>query len=613
MLFLQSQATVAGRIKVPKPGLLIIFLGLVSGWFSSVASAQTATLTAASSTYSAAGGNLTLTATVVYPAEANALSFAVFLPAGWRFVSQNMPADAGQKSFTESPTATKPYANLEWAFGPLPAGQLSWSFVVSYPSGLTGNQVISIDAANSAYRPGPVFLSIPDVTLTLANQAPSITTPPANAGVTAGANASFSVVAAGSPAPTYKWQRSTDGGASYADLSASSTYSGVATATLAIAGVSQAMVGYKFRAVASNGVGADAISSAATLSVNVAPAISVQPKSQAVSTGANLVLSVGASGSPEPSYQWKKAGANLSDGGRIAGATTATLTITAVQSGDEGSYTVVVNNGIDPSATSSAASVTLVAAGFAATHALVGGGYTPGGSVTVTNTITYPGELASLSWEVVLPAGWSFASAVNAGSPFVEPKAADIELLEWAWVTIPVSGSSFTYTVNVPAGASGTQNLAALVGYGVGVDELLMVAKPDPLPASQILFHTADTNRNYKIDLSELTRVITLYNTRFDTPAGKQRTGCYKILAGSVDGFSTDTARDPTAVVTLTSYHAADYNRNGKIDLSELTRVITLYNTRYDTGAGKQRTGYYKVATGLTTVDGYTTDSSRAP
>jgi hypothetical protein len=39
-----------------------------------------------------------------------------------------------------------------------------------------------------------------------------------------------------------------------------------------------------------------------------------------------------------------------------------------------------------------------------------------------------------------------------------------------------------------------------------------------------------------------------------------------------------------------------------------------LYNTRYTTVDGKVRTGYYKpTPEGTTTVDGFTTDSTRAP
>gem|GEM_PF-4473105 len=671
--------------------LSVDFFRTVSVWLllGSVASAQTAALTAASGSYVATGGTVSLTATVVYPASANTISgvtliaggagytsapvvtftggggtgatamaavsggvvtavtlispgsgyvsppvvgvtgggatvaatanatatlpasigFTVKLPTGWGFVGQTLPIGASTSS---SPATTDTV--LEWAFSAFPASQLRWTFDVSYPPGLSGSQVVSVDPLQSAYRPGAVPLTgVPSLTFVEAAAALAITTQPTNATVAAGAAASFTVAASGFPVPTIKWQRSTDNGTTFADLAGDSTYSGVATGTLSIAATTPAMNGLRFRAIATNGVPSDATSTAATLSVNFAPTISVQPKSQAVATGSNLVLTVIASGFPLPTYQWKKGGTNLTDGGRISGATTSTLTIATAQPGDEGGYSVVVSNTIAPNATSATANITLVAAGYSGTHTASGAGYTPGGPVTVTNTINYPGELASLSWSVLLPAGWSFASAVNAGNPSIQPAVNDILVLDWAWAAAPPTGSTFTYTLNIPANASGNQSLTSLIEFTVGVTPIQMVANPDPLPINQIFFHTADTNGNYKIDLSELTRVITLYNTRFDTGAGKVRTGCYKIQAGTVDGFSTDVARDPSAVVTLPTYHAADYNHNGKIDLSELTRVITLYNTRYDTGAGKVRTGYYKVAVGIATVDAYTTDPTHAP
>jgi len=51
--------------------------------------------------------------------------------------------------------------------------------------------------------------------------------------------------------------------------------------------------------------------------------------------------------------------------------------------------------------------------------------------------------------------------------------------------------------------------------------------------------------------------------------------------------------------VTLTRYHSADTDKDGKLSLVELTRVIELYNTR----AGTTRTGQYHVQAG--TEDGY--------
>jgi hypothetical protein len=107
--------------------------------------------------------------------------------------------------------------------------------------------------------------------------------------------------------------------------------------------------------------------------------------------------------------------------------------------------------------------------------------------------------------------------------------------------------------------------------------------------------HDADTDRNWRLSLLELTRVIELYNTR----NGTVRTGCYAVQAGSEDGFAPEPTRANAATPTLTRYHSADTDKDGKIGLVELTRVIELYNYR----VGTSRTGQYHVQAG--TEDGY--------
>jgi hypothetical protein len=256
-----------------------------------------------------------------------------------------------------------------------------------------------------------------------------------------------------------------------------------------------------------------------------------------------------------------------------------------------------------------------------ATHALVtNGGYVAGSTVTITNTVGYTGELASLRWSVLLPSGWTFASAVNAGAPTVQPSVGDSSMIDWIWATAPASPATFTYTLNVPAGVTGPQTIVALAEFTVGETPIQLVASPDPLTVNQLTYHTADTNQNSKIDASELTRVIVLYNTRFTNPdTSKVRTGAYReapVGTTTVDGFSTDTERDSTVTtVTLSRYHAADYNRNGRIEPAELTRLITLYNTRFtNPDTSRVRTGFYRIAPeGVSSVDGFATDAARAP
>ena len=151
-------------------------------------------------------------------------------------------------------------------------------------------------------------------------------------------------------------------------------------------------------------------------------------------------------------------------------------------------------------------------------------------------------------------------------------------------------------TLNVPPGESGERSVTGRVVFQVGAGPVEVLAKPDPLVIRQVLAHSADTAGNFRISLLELTRVIELFNTR----NGSSRTGCYAVATTvTEDGFTADAARPSGDTVTLSRYHSADTDHNGKISLLELTRVIELFNTR----AGSSRTGAYHAQTG--TEDGY--------
>lgn len=107
--------------------------------------------------------------------------------------------------------------------------------------------------------------------------------------------------------------------------------------------------------------------------------------------------------------------------------------------------------------------------------------------------------------------------------------------------------------------------------------------------------HTADVDDSGTLNLSELLRVIELYNTRL----GSARTGRYSPLESAEDGFTPDTSLDEGKMALYAAYHAADSDRSGSISLSELLRVIELYNVR----SGSTRTGHYSLA--ANTDDGF--------
>lgn len=168
----------------------------------------------------------------------------------------------------------------------------------------------------------------------------SIVTPPSNQTVCEGAPATFTVVAGGSGPINYQWRKNTVdiGGATNSSYTIPAVVAGDAG---------------NYDCVVSNACG-NATSSAASLTVNTPVSINSQPGSLSVSAGATVNFSVGATGSTPLSYQWKKNGSNLSDGGNISGATTATLTVSNVTTGDNGSYSCDVTNSCGTVASDSA-------------------------------------------------------------------------------------------------------------------------------------------------------------------------------------------------------------------------------------------------------------------
>jgi hypothetical protein len=93
-----------------------------------------------------------------------------------------------------------------------------------------------------------------------------------------------------------------------------------------------------------------------------APTFTTQPAPQTVNAGATVTFSASASGTPAPTYQW------LKNSAPINGATSATLTLTNVQTSDAGTYSVV--------ATNSAGNVTSTSAALAVNSPGGGGGTT---------------------------------------------------------------------------------------------------------------------------------------------------------------------------------------------------------------------------------------------
>jgi hypothetical protein len=149
-------------------------------------------------------------------------------------------------------------------------------------------------------------------------------------------NTTFSVGATGSGL-VYRWQRNnvnlTDGG----------QYSGVLTPTLTITGVTAANAG-NFRCRLTGTCSSAMFTPNAALTITTtSPVITTQPGAAAVCEGADANFSVVSTGFE--SFQWKKNGVDLTDGADIAGATTANLTLAAIDVADLANYSCDITNG----------------------------------------------------------------------------------------------------------------------------------------------------------------------------------------------------------------------------------------------------------------------------
>lgn len=195
------------------------------------------------------------------------------------------------------------------------------------------------------------------VALTVLDQARITAQPQGGLNRLVGGSASFSVGALGLAPLSYQWRLNgtnlvNDGRITGAD----STNLDIGALVLADSGNYDVVVTNLYAA---------ATSQVARLDVFIPVGFSVPPLSTAVIVGSNAVLSVTASGSEPLSYQWQLGGMNLANGGRISGATSDVLTITATTTNDAGDYTVSIAN---PASALTSAVATLTGPGAGHLH-----------------------------------------------------------------------------------------------------------------------------------------------------------------------------------------------------------------------------------------------------
>ena len=252
--------------------------------------------------------------------------------------------------------------------------------------------------------------------LPLGSQALSILTQPGSATVAAPAPASFTVVAAGQPAPSFQWQVSKDGGVTWNNAGSGT---GAQAATYTTAATGAADDGSLYQVQVFNSTGATT-SSAAHLTVDYAPVVVTPPANQIVNLGSIAVFAVVAKADPAPtSYQWQVS----TDGGTTwnppangSGAATPTFTTAPAGYGDAGSRFRVVITNAQGSATSASASLALSPLAPIITTQPTNQTVTAGGTATFTALAT--GEPApTYQWQVLAKGAGNWQPITGATGP----------------------------------------------------------------------------------------------------------------------------------------------------------------------------------------------------
>ncbi|MCU1589921.1 MAG: glycoside hydrolase family 9 [Frankiales bacterium] len=173
-------------------------------------------------------------------------------------------------------------------------------------------------------------------TTTTEGPAVTITTQPEDQSTPSGSSVTFTAAGAGTPTPTVQWQRSTDGGDSFANLL------GATDPSLTV-NADYADTGYEYRAVFTNENGT-ATTRVATLTVTATPpVITLQPTGQTVAPGSVVSFHADAVGDPMPTVQWQvsRPGGRYRD---IAGATSNDYVMSASSAVNGYRYRAVFTN-----------------------------------------------------------------------------------------------------------------------------------------------------------------------------------------------------------------------------------------------------------------------------
>jgi hypothetical protein len=309
------------------------------------------------------------------------------------------------------------------------------------------------------------------------NSAPVIATNPANVSVTALANATFTAAATGTPAPTVQWQVSTNGGTTFANLS------GATSPTLTFVAMT-ALNGNQYKAAFTNSV-STATTTAATLTINLAPIITTSPANVTVIAGAIATFIAAATGAPTPTVQWQVSTNGGTTFTNLGGATSSTLTFAPTAALNGNQYKAVFTNSVN-SATTATATLVVNFAPVITTNPV---NVSVGAGNTATFTATAIGQPApAVQWMVSSDGGATFTSISGATSTtlsFTTSLGMNANVYEGVFTNVAGSVTTTAASLTVNTAPTITLNPVTLTIESGGTAVFMAAATGSPAPTVQ--------------------------------------------------------------------------------------------------------------------------------
>lgn len=200
--------------------------------------------------------------------------------------------------WTASPASPNTMFTDAAATVPYVAGAQATTIYVN-PTATTTYSVVYTSGTPCTSNPTPVTVSVSNPVTGVVN--------PANRSVCVGGNVTFTTSASGGPL-TYQWQRSTDAGLTWSNIS------GATATSLTLTEVPQTANAYRYRCVISAGPCGSVTTTAATLTVNALPNVTLSTTAANIIPGVTTTLT--ASSTPAAgatnSWSWTLNGATIS-------------------------------------------------------------------------------------------------------------------------------------------------------------------------------------------------------------------------------------------------------------------------------------------------------------